>query len=119
MSDEILVYITAQDAEEASRIGRELVQRRLAACANVVPAIRSFYWWHGSVVEDGEALLFLKTRAAVLEELVDAVRGMHSYSVPCVTAFRVIGGNPAYLEWLAGEVMPGAAARPDAKSEDE
>ncbi|HLT57537.1 MAG TPA: divalent-cation tolerance protein CutA [Limnochordales bacterium] len=105
-SDHLLVYITTSDEAEALRLGRALVERRLAACANVVPAIRSVYWWEGRLVEDGEALLFLKTRAAVLEELVEAVRELHSYSVPAVTAFSVVGGNPAYLRWVTEEVVP-------------
>ena len=108
----MLVYITTADEAEALRIGRALVERRLAACANVVPAIRSIYWWEGRLVEDGEALLFLKTRAGVLDRLIAAVRELHSYSVPCITAFPVVGGNPDYLAWVSAEVPEdgGAAA---------
>jgi len=104
LSDHVLVYITTADESEALRIGRALVERRLAACANVVPAIRSVYWWEGRLVEDGETLLLLKSRAAVLERLIAAVREMHSYSVPCITAFPVVGGNPDYLAWVSAEV---------------
>ncbi|MFO7310724.1 MAG: divalent-cation tolerance protein CutA [Bacillota bacterium] len=116
MADHLLVYITTPNEEEALRIGRAVVERRLAACANVVPAIRSLYWWEGRLVEDGEALLFLKTRAAVLQELIQAVRELHSYSVPCITAFPIVGGNPDYLKWVTEETAGGLNQEPGAEA---
>lgn len=107
MSDHLLVYITTADEAEALRIGRAVVERRLAACANVVPAIRSVYWWEDRVVEDSEAVLILKTREAVLEDLVAAVRELHSYSVPAITAYKIAGGHADYLTWVTGEVTVG------------
>ncbi len=103
-----IVYITARDAGEARVIGRLLVERRLAACANVVPAIESFYWWDGRLVEDREALLLAKTRADRVDELVAAVREAHSYDVPAVLAIRVERGNPDYVAWVVREAAPAA-----------
>ncbi len=104
MTEGMLVYITTANEEEAKRIGRALVERELAACADIVPAIRSIYRWEGQVVEDGETLLLIKTTAPALEQLVATVKELHSYSVPCVTAFPIAGGNADYLAWIAESV---------------
>ncbi len=103
----IVVYITASDEEEARRIGREVVARRLAACANIVPAIASYYHWQGQLTEDREALLLLKTRRACFDRLIAAVKELHSYSVPAVNALPVLQGNPDYLSWVAEETSAG------------
>lgn len=104
MESALLVYITTADEGEARRIGRAVVEHQLAACANVVPAIRSIYRWEGEVVEDGEALLLLKTTRSALKRLVQYVRELHSYSVPCITAMAIDGGNIDYLDWVAASV---------------
>jgi len=99
----VFVYMTAADAAEASRIGRALVERRLAACANVLGPIRSFYWWDGQVQDDPEVALVAKTRAELVPELTAAVKEMHSYAVPCVAALPIVDGNPDFLAWIAAE----------------
>lgn len=96
------VYITTSDNDEALRIARDLVDRRLAACANVLGPITSVYRWEGALCEDGEVGLLVKTRAALLDAVIERVRGMHSYSCPCIVAWPIEGGNPDYLEWLDG-----------------
>lgn len=99
-----LVYTTVPTYEEALRIGRAVVERRLAACANIVPAIRSFYWWEGRLQEDGEALVLLKTTAQAVPPLMEAIRGLHSYTVPAISAIPLETVNPAYLRWMRDEV---------------
>lgn len=117
MTDGMLVYITAANQEEAQRLGRTLVERRLAACANIVPAIRSIYMWEGKLVEDGETLVFLKSTAEALDDLVACVRELHSYSVPCVTAFPIAGGNGEYIQWIFDSVdVPRAATADGSKT---
>ncbi|MDI6710882.1 MAG: divalent-cation tolerance protein CutA [Thermoanaerobacterales bacterium] len=101
-----LVYITAGSEDEARRIARGLVERRLAACANVIPRIRSFYRWDGRLCEDDEAVVIAKTTDALAERLVAAVKELHSYEVPAVLVLDVERGYPPFLEWLAGEVRP-------------
>ncbi len=98
-----LVYITCKNRDQALRIGRLLVESRLAACANVMESMHSLYWWQGEVVEDQEAVLIVKTRAAHLESLIAAVKSAHSYEVPCIVALPILEGNPDYLAWLAAE----------------
>src|SRR5947209_864357 len=99
--DFVVVLVTAGDAEEAARIGRTLVEERLAACANVVGPLRSIYRWAGAVEEAAEHLLLVKARAADLVALDVRVRALHSYQVPEVLALAVRGGSSAYLAWLA------------------
>lgn len=102
-------YVTCASSEEASRIGRTLVEERLAACANILPGVTSIYHWQGRVETGGETALVLKTRAALVEALAARVRALHSYSVPCVVALPIRGGNPDYLAWLAAETREPAA----------
>ena len=99
----VLVYMTAANADDAARIGRALVERRLAACANVLGPIRSFYWWDGAVQDDAEVAFIAKTRAELVPELTAAVKAMHPYSVPCVAALPIAGGNPEFLAWIEAE----------------
>lgn len=98
-----LIYITAPNREEAVRIGRAVVEARLAACANVLPGIASFYWWEGAVQEDQEVALILKTRPELVEVLIARVRELHSYTVPCIVALPIEKGNPAFLDWICKE----------------
>lgn len=100
---QVMVYMTAADAAEAARIGRALVERRLAACANVLGPIRSFYWWDGKVQDDAEVALVAKTRAELVPALTAAVKELHSYQVPCVVALPVADGNPDFLAWIEAE----------------
>ncbi len=105
-----LVYVTAPDRDEALRIGRALVERRLAACANVLDGMSSIYWWQGAVETAEEAVLIAKTSAARLPALIEAVRSLHGYSCPCVVALPIVDGNPDFLAWIDGEVTPEAPA---------
>ena len=102
------VYVTAADAEEATRIGRAVVEERLAACANVFAEMRSIYRWQGEVAEDAEAVLILKSRDQVLEALIARVTALHSYDCPCVVAWPLHAGNPPFLHWIAEQTATGS-----------
>lgn len=102
-----LVYMTAASRDEAKKIGRTLVEERLAACANVIDGMESVYWWQGKLTEDKETVLIAKTRADLVPALTERVRSLHSYTVPCVVALPLVGGNPAYLAWLEAETVAG------------
>jgi periplasmic divalent cation tolerance protein len=97
----VVVLVTAGDADEAARIGRAVVEERLAACANVVGPIRSIYRWQGAVEDASEHLLLLKARAGDVASLEARVRALHSYDVPEVIALPIRGGSATYLAWLA------------------
>jgi periplasmic divalent cation tolerance protein len=101
-----LAYITCADPAEAERIGRALVGERLVACVNLLPSLRSLYWWQGRVDESVEVILIAKTTTARMEAVVARVKALHSYTVPCVVLLPLVGGNPDYLAWLRGEVDP-------------
>lgn len=98
-----LIYITTDGADEARRIGRALVEARLAACANIVDPMISVFWWDGAVQEGTETVLIAKTTAQHVEALTEKVREMHSYDCPCVVSVPIDGGNPAFLDWIAAE----------------
>lgn len=99
----VIVYMTAASADEAERIGRALVEKRLAACVNVLGPIRSFYWWDGKVQDAAEAAFIAKTREDLLPALTAEVKALHGYDTPCVAAVSVVGGNPDFLAWIAAE----------------
>lgn len=99
----VMVFVTASDEAEATRIGGALLDERLAACVNTAP-VDSRYWWQGRVEEAQEVLLIIKTARRLLPAVIDRVRALHSYSVPEVVAVPVVGGNPAYLDWIEESV---------------
>jgi len=87
-----MVYVTAGDKGEAERIGGEIVKLRLAACVNVLDGMGSIYWWKGKVEREEEAVLILKTRQDLVEEVIAKAREMHSYENPCIIAYPAISG---------------------------
>jgi periplasmic divalent cation tolerance protein len=100
----LLVLITAPSADEGARLGRALVEERLAACVNIVPGLRSIYRWEGEMQDDAEALLIVKSSPALFEALEARVRELHPYEVPEVLAIPVAAGSAPYLRWLHGEI---------------
>lgn len=108
MTEYRLIYVTVASAEEGATIARAAVGERLAACANLLPPVRSFYWWEGEVRDDPEQVLVLKTRQDRVAALRERVVALHSYDVPCVVALPIIDGHPAYLAWL-GDALEGEA----------
>lgn len=97
--EHVVVYVTAPPAE-APRLARTLVEERLAACANVIPAVRSIYRWKDEICDDEEALLVIKTRAARFEALRERVCALHPYDVPEVIALPLVAGHPPYVAWI-------------------
>ena len=102
-NDLVVVFITTGTEPEAAEISRRLVEQRLAACVNIVPAIRSFFWWQDAIESDDEVLLVVKTRSVLLPQLVGMVKQIHSYDVPEVIALPIVGGNEEYLKWVVDE----------------
>jgi periplasmic divalent cation tolerance protein len=108
VSERLLVLTTVARAEDAERIAEELVARRLAACVNVLPGVRSIYRWKGGVERDEERLLLVKTRADRFEALRETLLALHPYEVPEVVAVPIEAGSAAYLRWLDESVGEGA-----------
>ena len=100
MTPYAVVLVTASAADEAGRIARALVEERLAACANIIPQVRSLFHWEGKLCNEAESLIVLKARAADVEAIIARVRALHSYTVPEVIALPILAGSPAYLAWV-------------------
>jgi periplasmic divalent cation tolerance protein len=98
--DYLLVFVTTGSSEEAEKIAEALVQERLAACVNIVPAITSIYRWQGEVHRDSEVLLIAKSRPELFDSLAARVKELHSYEVPEVIALPIVVGSEAYLNWI-------------------
>jgi len=105
----VVVYITAPNEEEAERIARMLVDKRLAACAALVSPIRSIYRWKGEVCDEKEVLIIAKTTAAMFGSLRDATLEAHSYEVPEIVAVPIADGEPRYLQWITDNADGGRA----------
>jgi periplasmic divalent cation tolerance protein len=96
----LLMISTAGSTREAQRIARNLVERGLAACVNVIPGATSFFSWQGKVVRAKEAVLLIKTVSRNTRPLVDAIKKNHRYAVPEIIFFKVDGGEKEYLSWV-------------------
>ena len=104
MTDKIVVLSTCGSAEEAAQIARALVDKKLAACVNVMPAVRSFYRWKGVVEDEQESLLVIKSSRGLFDQLRVELEKLHSYEVPEVIAVPIVDGSEGYLEWLEREL---------------
>ncbi len=96
----LLVLITSASREEAENIARKLVEGRLAACVNIVPQVRSLFWWENKLSEEEEVLLIVKTRRSKFGALVLQVKALHSYQVPEIIALPIVEGSANYLQWI-------------------
>ena len=100
--EEILLAIsTFPDVELARRVSRQLVEQKLAACANIAGTVQSIYRWQGKIEDAAETMVFFKTTRGRFDEFQQTLRSLHPYEVPEVVAIAVNDGLPAYLEWVA------------------
>jgi len=96
----IAVFVTASSKLEAARIARKLVENKAAACVNIIDKIESLFWWKGKVDCSKEALLIIKSKKEKLPRIIKIVKSAHSYQVPEIIAFPIIGGDKNYLKWI-------------------
>ena len=101
MTDARIVLTTAGSAEEAGKIAGALVERRLAACVNIVPQIRSIYRWQNKVEDAMEWLLMVKTTLGAFSQVLEAIHELHSYELPECVMLEVSDGSAPYLDWIA------------------
>jgi periplasmic divalent cation tolerance protein len=102
--DAIIVFMTAANGEEATRLADNLVGAHLAACVQILPEMESVYRWQGKIERQAEILLLAKTTKEKFAELEREVRALHSYNTPEIIAVPVTAGSPAYLKWLKESV---------------
>jgi periplasmic divalent cation tolerance protein len=100
------IYVTCPDQTVADVIARGAVEARLAACANLLPGMRSVYRWQGEVESADEVVLLLKTIESRLPELMAWVRVRHPYRTPCIVALPIVAGDADFLAWIAAETKP-------------
>jgi periplasmic divalent cation tolerance protein len=103
MERAVFVYTTWPTAVEAEAAGRQLVERRLAACVNILPQMTSIYRWQGAVERGEEAVMIIKTRATLAGEVTEAVKGLHSYETPAILVMPLESVEKSYLAWLLAE----------------
>lgn len=104
MTDKKIILTTASSEAEAQKIAHHLVDRRLAACVNIVPNVNSVYRWLDKVEESREWLLIVKTTAAAFGEVRHAIADLHSYELPECICLAIEDGSQNYLQWLAESV---------------
>jgi periplasmic divalent cation tolerance protein len=103
MEQALLVLTNLADMASARLLARALVEQRLAACVNMLPAVQSVYRWNDVIEEAAEVTLLIKTTTARYDELEQAIRALHPYELPEVIALPVSAGSPTYLGWIAQE----------------
>jgi len=96
----IVIFVTASSKQEAQKIARLLIKNKLVACVNIIPGIKSLFWWQGKVDEANESLLIIKSRKSALPGVIKLVNSIHSYEVPEIIALPIIAGDKNYLKWL-------------------
>jgi periplasmic divalent cation tolerance protein len=103
MERAVLVYTTWPSIVEAEQAGRAIVERRLGACVNILPGMISHYWWQGKIERAEEAVMIVKTRAALAEPVRAAVKELHSYQTPSIMVLPVEAVDPDYQKWIVQE----------------
>ena len=103
MERAVLVYTTWPSIVEAEAAGRKIVEKRLAACVNILPGMISHYWWQGKIERAEEAVMLIKTSASLAEQVGAMVKELHSYTTPAIMTLPVESLDPAYHQWIVAE----------------
>ncbi|MCX5781185.1 MAG: divalent-cation tolerance protein CutA [Elusimicrobia bacterium] len=98
--ENIVIFITCANLKEAEKISKQLLEKKLTACANLVRGVSSRYWWKGKIQKSNEIMLIMKSRKRLFKKIISEVKKNHSYEVPEIIALPIIAGNPEYLEWI-------------------
>src|SRR5450432_3715465 len=109
MTDKIVVLSACESHAEAEKIATSVVEKRLAACVNLIPGIESIYRWRGAVERSKEFLLVIKSSRELLPDLQAELLKLHSYEIPEVLAIPIVDGAEDYLNWMEREIQPAGA----------
>ena len=107
MTDKIVIFVAVGNSSDAALLAKSLVEKRLAACVNLVPGVSSWYWWEGKVNQDQEVLLMMKTSRDKFAALEKEVLRLHSYAVPEIIAVQIVEGSKNYLNWIEESLKGG------------
>ena len=99
----ILVYVTTDSEHEAIKLSKLILEKRLAACSNIIDHSKSFYWWNNEINESLEYIIIFKTNSKNEKQLIKKIIKNHSYENPCVISIPIINGNDAFLRWIDQE----------------
>lgn len=99
-----LVYVTCENEKEAMAMGKTLLEKKLAACVNIFPGMKSMYGWKGEIKDSEETVLLCKTTSTRVMELMDEVKKLHSYELPAIIGFKADSGDEKYIEWIEEEI---------------
>ncbi|HEY2445024.1 MAG TPA: divalent-cation tolerance protein CutA [Rhizomicrobium sp.] len=105
-SEFVFLYSTFPDCEAAEKLGRALVERKLAACVNIFPPMTSIYEWEGKLETSMETAILIKTRRELAERAIAAARPLHPYTLPCFLILPISGGNDDYFAWARARTIP-------------
>lgn len=100
----VVIFITTGADEEAQLISRVLLEQKKAACVNIIPEVNSLFWWKSKIDSSRESLLVVKTKASLVDEVVQVVKEVHSSDVPEIIALPIVGGSRDYLDWIDKEL---------------
>jgi periplasmic divalent cation tolerance protein len=103
----LIIFCTIASEQEAAALGRTLVEEGLAACANIIPQIRSIYRWKEEIWDERETLLMIKSREDLFEKIRSRIKELHSYEVPEITAVHVDKGDADYVQWIEAVTAKG------------
>ncbi|MFH0931321.1 MAG: divalent-cation tolerance protein CutA [Candidatus Zixiibacteriota bacterium] len=103
MEDFIVILVTASSEEEAKKIAQSLVEKRLAACVNIIKDVQSVFRWKGKISDEKELLLIIKTRKKLYKNVEEVIKTLHAYEVPEIIALPIISGSKDYLYWIDSE----------------
>lgn len=105
----VSIYVTCADSTQAQIIAEALVTEELVACVNILPEVLSIYRWQGRLERAAECAFIAKTRRSLAERVTARIKDLHSYDIPCVVAWPIVGGHAPYLDWIEAETRDGEA----------
>lgn len=98
--DAVVVFVTTSTIDEARKIGKTLVEERLIACVNILPQVESIFYWQEKICNEKEALMIIKTKKPLIDDIIKRVKSIHSYSIPEIIALPIISGSEDYIKWV-------------------